>query len=87
VEKVVHMEESVQENKPKADAKGCGVVLLAVFVSLWIIVLSGIDLFANWALEQTLFESSSGIADIRWVIHAVYAGLIFIPTLIFKPGR
>ena len=78
------MEESVQENKPKADAKGCGVVLLAVFVSLWIIVLSGIDLFANWALEQTLFESSSGIADIRWVIHAVYAGLIFIPTLILN---
>jgi subtilisin family serine protease len=78
------MEESKQENRPKADAKGCGVVLLVVFVSLWIIVLSGIDLFANWALEQTLFESSSGMADIRWVIHAVYAGLIFIPTLILN---
>ena len=78
------MEDSVQNNRPKADAKGCGVVLLVLIASLWIIILSGIDLFANWALEQTLFESSSGVTDIRWVIHAVYAGLIFIPTLILN---
>ncbi len=78
------MEEAVQIENPKVNAKGCGVVLLVVFVSLWIIVLSGIDLFATWALEQTLFESSSGMADIRWVIHAAYAALIFIPTLILN---
>ncbi len=78
------MEEAVQIEKPKVDAKGCGVVLLVVLASLWIIVLSGINLFATWALEQTLFESSSGVADIRWVIHAVYAALVFIPTLILS---
>ena len=78
------MEESLQIEKPKVDAKGCGVVLLVVLASLWIIVLSGVDLFASWALEQTLFESSSGVADIRWVIHAVYAALVFIPTLILS---
>lgn len=78
------MEETVQIEKPAVGAKGCGVVLLVVLVSLWIIVLSGIDLFANWALEQTLFESSSGVTDIRWVIHAVYVGLIFIPTLLLS---
>ncbi len=84
VGKAALMEEIDQIEKPKVDAKGCGVVLLVLFTSLWIIVLSGIDLFASWALEQTLFESSSGVADIRWVIHAVYAGLIFIPTLILS---
>ncbi len=82
--KAARMEEAVQIEKPKVDAKGCGVVLLVILASLWIIVLSGINLFATWALEQTLFESSIGVADIRWVIHAVYAALAFIPTLILN---
>jgi subtilisin family serine protease len=42
----------------------------------------GIDLFASWILEQTLFESSVGISDIRWMIHLVCNSLIFVPMLV-----
>jgi subtilisin family serine protease len=78
------MEALVQNEKPKVDPRGCSIVLLVLVVSLWIIVFSGIDLFSNWVLEQQLFETSSGVADIRWVIHAVYAAMVFIPTLILS---
>lgn len=78
------MEASQQVEKPNVDAKGCGVILLVILISLWIIVLSGIDLFSSWVLEQTLFESSSGVSDIRWVIQAFYAALVFLPTLILS---
>ena len=78
----------MEENKTPFEAspirKGCGIILLVVLVSLWIILLSGLDLFATWSLEQTLFQSSFGISDIRWFIHLVGVLLIFIPTLILQ---
>lgn len=64
--------------------KGCGILLLVGFMSLWVIVLAGIDLFASWILEQTLFQSSVGIGDIRWVIHLVCFLLIFLPMLVLN---
>ena len=64
--------------------RGCGILLLVVLMSLWVLLLSGIDLFASWILEQTLFQSSVGISDIRWVLHLVTFLLIFIPLLILN---
>ena len=76
------------ENKTQLDSttrqKGCGIVLLVVIASLWTILLSGVDLFASWVLEQSIFESSVGMADIRWIIHLVCALLIFVPMLILN---
>ena len=76
------MEENKTRFEATANQKGCGIILLVVLVSLWIILLSGLDLFATWSLEQTLFQSSIGISDIRWFIHLVSVLLIFVPTLI-----
>lgn len=67
-----------------ATGKGCGLVLLVAISSFWVILLSGIDLFASWVLEQTLFESSVGVADIRWLIHLVCVLLQFIPLIILN---
>jgi hypothetical protein len=74
---------NIETTKPAA-GKGCGLILLVVLASLWVVLLSGVDLFASWILEQTLFESSVGVADIRWIIHLVCAVLEFIPLIILN---
>ncbi len=77
--------ESIKTSETRtATSKGCGIILLAVFASLWVILVSGIDLFASWILEQSMFESSVGMADIRWIIHLVCALLIFTPMIILN---
>jgi len=78
----------MEETKTSLDAitnrKGCGIIFLVVIAALWVILLSGVDLLSSWVLEQTIFESSVGMADIRWIIHLVCALLIFIPMLILN---
>jgi len=78
------MEPTIVESSKASTGKGCGLVLLVVLTSLWVVLMSGIDLFASWVLEQTLFESSVGVADIRWIIHLVCAVLEFIPLIILN---
>ena len=61
------MIENNQEEKNKLEKnKGCGIVLLLIVFSLWVIIFSGADLFIGWTIEQSLFESSIGITDFRW---------------------
>ncbi len=78
------MDQKNSDTSKPATGKGCGLVLLVVLASLWVVLLSGVDLFASWVLEQTLFESSVGVADIRWIIHLVCALLVFIPLIILN---
>ena len=61
---------------------GCGMILVFVLVSIWIVVMNSVDLFTNWVLEQTMYESTIGVTDIRWINHATFSGLIFVVCLI-----
>ena len=62
--------------------RGCGTIALLAFLSLWVIVISLIDMFSNWALEQNIFESATSVSDIRWLDHGVCALLLFVSLLI-----
>ena len=77
------MENNNSTAKTPAKLHGCGIILLLVFFSLWVIGLSAIDLFVSWTIEQSLFESSVGINDFRWIVHAIYSFLVLIPCIIF----
>lgn len=61
---------------------GCGMILLFVLVTIWVIVMNSVDLFMNWVLEQTMYESTTAVTDIRWINHATFGGLIFVVCLI-----
>ena len=73
--------DKIQEVQP--DKKpGCGLLVLKVLLSTWVVGLTAVDVFINWALEQTLFETSVGVPDVRWLNHAVCSGLVLLPCLI-----
>ena len=76
--------EPVKINMPNESNKirGCGPIALFVILSFWVIVISGIDLFANWSLEQSLVENSTAIPDVRWIIHGVCALVLLLSLLI-----
>lgn len=65
-------------NESQTTKQGCGPVVLFVFASLWVILLSGLDLFVHWSIEQTLFENAHGIYDFRWIFQAIYASLMIL---------
>lgn len=51
-------------------------------ISIWVVGASGIDLFLNWVVEQSMFESSVGVQDFRWLTHAISSGVILLPCLL-----
>ena len=61
--------------------RGCGTVLLVIFISAWVIAFSGVDLLVRWSIEQSLYESSVGIEDLRWLVHLVYGIVLMIPLV------
>lgn len=63
-------------------ASGCSSILVMVGWTLLIVLLSIGDLYSNWMTEQTLYESSSILNDMRWLNHLIFMGLLFIPLLI-----
>ena len=71
-------------NTPEENNKirGCGPIALFIILSFWTIVISSIDLFANWSLEQSLVENSTAIPDVRWIIHGVCALVLLLSLLI-----
>lgn len=76
--------EPVKINMPDESNKihGCGPTALFVILSFWVIVISSIDLFANWSLEQSLVENSTAIPDVRWIIHGVCALVLLLSLMI-----
>ncbi len=70
-----------EEDFSLSTMRGCGTVFMILILALVIILFSGVDLFGRWTIEQALFESSSGVADIRWIVHLVYAITMLIALL------
>jgi subtilisin family serine protease len=61
---------------------GCTGVVLVVFLSLWVIAFSAINITLSWTVEQVMFETSVGVQDFRWINQAVYALLVLVPCLL-----
>ena len=59
--------------------QGCGPILLLVAAALWTLAFSFLNLFLTWSFEQTLFENSGAMGDLRWIIQTVYALLMGVP--------
>lgn len=62
--------------------QGCGFILLFVLAIGWIVSGTGTVLFLNWTIEQTLFEGSLEMPDLRWVAVLVFALVQAAPFLI-----
>lgn len=60
-----------------SDLKGCGSIALFSTLAAALIILSGLNLFIRWTIEQALFESSL-VSDVRWLVHLVYAFLLLL---------
>lgn len=75
-----------QTSKPNLTAaekkSGCLSIFAFVAISLWVLILSGVEIFLNWTMEQSLFENSVTLPDFRWVTHGITTGLILITLLI-----
>lgn len=77
------MTQPSKPNLTSAEKKsGCLSIFAFVAISLWVLILSGIEIFLNWTMEQSLFENSTSLPDFRWVTHGITTGLILITVLI-----
>ncbi len=76
--------EKVNNDFPEDDQKirGCGPIALFIIFSFWVIIVSAIDLLANWSLEQSIYESATTIPNVRWIVHGICALLLLISLLI-----
>lgn len=72
---------AVEPNYSLSKARGVGNILLILFLAVWVIAFSGVDLFVRWSFEQSMFESEVGITDGRWLVHLIYGVVVFIPLL------
>lgn len=63
------------------NAKGIGNMILVVFLALWVLAFSALNLLLRWTVEQSMFEAGTGIADARWLIQLGFVLLVFIPLL------
>jgi len=61
---------------------GCGLLILTIFGSLWVIIISSVNLILSWVIEQSIFEVSTIMPDFRWINHAISSGLILIVCLL-----
>lgn len=74
-------EQTNNESASLSKATGCGIILLIVFVSIWVVGFSALSLFIRWSVEQAMFESEAGVIDFRWGIQVIYTVLLFIPLV------
>ena len=62
-------------------ARGFGTIVLVVFIVIWVMSLTGVNLFLRWSIEQSMFEADTGINDGRWLVNLVCGFFLFIPLL------
>ncbi len=72
------MADTTKNTNIPAKSIGCGLLVLTVISSIWVIVLSAGDLFLSWVMEQSMFESFLAVQDFRWINHAICSGLILV---------
>jgi subtilisin family serine protease len=73
------------------DRFGCGTIAAIVALTIIVLAATGTALFASWTLEQTIFEGSLGVPDLRWLISLIYGIVICLPTglaaIFLSPSR
>lgn len=62
--------------------QGCSSILAYLGWTFWIVIICAADIYALWMTEQSMYESSRAISDVRWINHLVFMLLLFIPLLI-----
>jgi len=68
-------------------ARGIGTIVLVVFIVIWVLSLTGVNLFLRWSIEQSMFEADTGINDGRWLVNLICGFFLFIPLLTLYFGR
>jgi len=58
---------------------GCGLVSVLLVGGIYIAIASLIFHLVQWGLEQSVFEGSLPIADVRWLAALIYAAALLIP--------
>lgn len=61
---------------------GCVLLIATIFGSLWVIIISSVNLILSWVIEQSIFEVSTIMPDFRWINHAISSGLILIVCIL-----
>ena len=74
------------ETVPEVDyslrkARGIGTIILIFFIVIWVFSLTGGNLFLRWSIEQSMFETETGMNDGRWLVNLVCGVFLFIPLL------
>jgi hypothetical protein len=62
--------------------QGCSSILAYLGWTFWIVIICAADIYALWMTEQSMYESSRAVSDVRWLNHLVFMLLLFIPLLI-----
>lgn len=62
-------------------ARGIGSIVLIVFTVIWVLSLTGVNLFLRWSIEQSMFETDTGFNDGRWLVNLVCGFFTFLPLL------
>lgn len=63
------------------NALGVGNTVLVIFIALWVVALSALNLSLRWTIEQAMFEVDNGVSDIRLLVQLGYAFIVFLPVL------
>ena len=61
---------------------GCVWTALHVITIVWILIASGIAQFSSWTIEQTIFDGSFKIPDVRWLVELVYSASLLVPLMV-----
>jgi subtilisin family serine protease len=62
--------------------KGFSTIAKLSAISICTVLFSFFDIFFNWAIEQSIFESSSVVPNVRWIIHGILGILLVVILLL-----
>ncbi len=74
--------ETFGETAPIANGKGCVSLVLMVLTTMWVVGNTLIFQSGAWVLEQTIFEGSLNVKDLRWLIALGYALALVVPFFV-----
>lgn len=74
--------EATLENHSPPKGKGCALFALEALTVMWVVGNTLVFQVGAWMLEQTIFEGSLGVKDLRWLVALGYALAMVAPLLI-----